>query len=757
MSPATTGRDPGDASDPPGHVVTDTRRGSRRLALAGLACLLLGLLVGFDPATAPPAAAGSTVPRRPLTTVSRSGVTVTATPTAQLSDGQAVAITVKADAGVLVNTAEAHYCRPGVAYQTSTDPRPAIDFKLGGANCPLIPVSSSSDTIAIDAATSIYANTPEGETFLFRAGYGRAEWQYDGQPRSLDCDADHPCAIVVELLIGTTTPVWTPFVIEVTLRNDDPIKACGGVAKDALQSGGSDRMNDAWVNWTLAACRRPGSAGAPSRATFTGEATSASSFATGAADLTYAAAGYDDDVALVSPDVVPAADRRAMVPVPVALNAAVLAVGNGYLSQSGRKVPYSDLKLTLTEVAALLSGGTYGITPYVPAILARNPELAGDGMFQTSNTFQVAASSLGDTPNWLLTNHEATLRPDDWKVPNQPGPFGAEAGLPRGRDNDFATAIPAYQNALSLFTGRLTLQRQISGLNVFGGVWVFTDLATARAFGMTPVKIENANGQFVGPTTESLLAAVPTMKKGKGGTWLPVPSATATGTVQPYPLTMVEYALAPAEPLYNEDCTLRTDANALLKDWLTFITTSGQAELPTGFEPLPPALRAEAAAAIPKVGASPISGTCKDGPTTTTTEPTSTTTTEPPPTTLAETPVYSGYEGAGSGSGASASGSDSSGVVPVAGTGSGGGAPLANTPVATARTTATARAGTTTTALAAVPVAPAAFRPPDYAGARGGSVAGGLFGLIGIVLLGSAAAMNASGGRRFALDAGNLR
>ncbi len=594
----------------------DGSRARRRLAVVVIALLLSALFVGTGTigVGAGPAAATTERPDRRAVLV-QGGVTVKVEPTALLTDGQTVPINVKTTADVPVYSAEARVCRSGVTYQPSSEARPNPDFKANGANCPQNPISSSADAVGVDNAMFTFAPTPDGETFALRVGQGAINWLDGAEQRSLSCDATTSCVLVVQLLMGAGVPAWTPFVFTLTYQLSDPIAACGGVAPAVLATGGSDRMADAWVQWTLGTCRASGATGAPSRASFVGEGPAASSFAAGAIDVAYTASGYTDEVGLVPADIIPAADRRAMTPIPVALNASVLAVANGYPGNNGKKVPYSDIKLTLNEVAALLSGGTYGITPFVDAILDRNSQLKKTGMFPTSTQFQVGAGSTPDATTWFQTHHLDTLRPSEWKVPDLPGVFNTEAGRQRASDNDYANADPSYQNALSLYTGRPSLQRGVYGLPDFGGVWVFTDLVTARSLSMTPVQIENAAGEFVAPTPENMAAAIPTMRQGADGVLLPNPSAVAAaGQVQPYPLTHVEYALAPTEPLVDETCQLRVGSQALLADWLAYIDGPGQDLLPAGFERLPASLVAQATENRAKVGASPITGECAEQP-----------------------------------------------------------------------------------------------------------------------------------------------
>ena len=143
--------------------------------------------------------------------------------------------------------------------------------------------------------------------------------------------------------------------------------------------------------------------------------------------------------------------------------------------------------------------------------------------------------------------------------------------------------------------------------------WAVTDAATAAAtwgglddFALqTPDSLAAAPAQatYVTPTTSSMQAAVANMTAQGDGTVLPNPEGGAVNGIEPYPLTYVEYAIAPAQPLLNSDCTANTAAQTTMKQWLTFLVNQGQGDLPTGMAPLPSSLVAQATAAIAKVGA----------------------------------------------------------------------------------------------------------------------------------------------------------
>jgi hypothetical protein len=97
-------------------------------------------------------------------------------------------------------------------------------------------------------------------------------------------------------------------------------------------------------------------------------------------------------------------------------------------------------------------------------------------------------------------------------------------------------------------------------------------------------------------------AAVANMTSQPDGTLLPNPQGGAVNGVEPYPLTYVEYAIAPSQPLLNPDCTPNTTGQAALGQWLNFLVGGAQNDLPVGMVQLPSSLVTQAQADIAKVG-----------------------------------------------------------------------------------------------------------------------------------------------------------
>ncbi len=529
------------------------------------------------------------------------------TPYDNISDGTRIRINLQTDSAHPISSARAQVCRSGVNYGTSTSFVPNDDFRIGGANCPSIPISTSGDLAAQASNTYTNAIRPGGDTFTIAAGVGTVTWNNtNGDAMSLTCDAQNPCDLVVQVRgIGSDGILrWVPYIQRLTYRIDDPIAGCGGPAAGLVSSASSERNTRLWVDLTLAQCKSPGAqAGALSSASFAGEGSALEMYSRGDVDFVYSSVVYDSAPGLGRGDSSDPLIPRGSALVPIALNATVLAVGNGYQGANGDKVPYSDVKMTLDEVAALLSGGPGQIDSYLPAIYARNPQIQGTGMFSSSSSIQLGAVPDKESTTWYSTGFLDALRPNLWKVPNT-GTFGPDAGRDRSALTSFALADPSFQGVINLFTGTSILDKAIKtlGNGDFGGVWAVTDLATARSLGMTVVQIQNASGAFVEPTQASMLSAVSSMTTATDGRLVPNYSAAAVQNVEPYPLTFVEYAVAPLKPLVDDKCVPRTSSQQLLKNWLTYVTHTGQQELPDGMEPITPSMVQTAEAQIALVG-----------------------------------------------------------------------------------------------------------------------------------------------------------
>jgi hypothetical protein len=663
-------------------------------------------------------------------------ITVTVTPASGLDDGQEVVVNVKTSADFPLYEMRVQQCRDGVEYKPN-DNVPNADFKAGGPNCPSAPVTSSADLALAEDGIGDDAKSPAGFNLAFRVGSGVIAWGPSGGPQqTLTCDPDHTCALVVEVY-GGPGPRWYPFATTLHFGAVDPIAGCGGPADGIVSTTASDRFSDAWVNWTIDQCKVTPGVGARSRAVFAGEGEGVASFTAGLSDLVYTGLGYRDQAGF-APNV---ANRRPAANIPVSVNAVVLAVAGG-AGLGGKRPPYTDLRLTTDELAVLVSGGSLGVgglkpdpngsKTYQQEIEANNAELAVGGMFDASQTMKVGAASERSTVAYLVSRFLTTLDPVKFKVPDFQ-PFSPDQGKDRTVDASFATALPSYAAAIELFSGRPVLKKTLTTLtrSSSGGLWILTDLATARAFHLTVVKLQNSDGKVVEPTEASMRAAVAKMTPDPNGILDPAPTMTATGSdVVPYPLTYVEYALAPAQPLVAPDCTLRTASQDNLDTWLRYITGPGQATLPAGMLRVDGKLAGEAQTGLAEVGQSDVTGKCAGltGPTTTTTTPTTSTTTAPTATTTAAT--------GGSTTGGTTTGGGSTGGS-TGSSGSSGSSSSSRRPASNASNTPVVPISSDQQQVeAGDPTDP---KIPDFSGARAITATRALVALLGIVLVSSIA------------------
>ncbi len=711
-----------------GYTVTASPGGGSCVWVAGpLSCVVAGLSNGTPytftvTATNSVGTSSPSLPSNEVTPSDATPYTVTATPTSDLTDGTRITINLKTTASQPIFGAFARVCRSGVTYQGSTSSTPNPDFNPAGPNCPPRGLSSSADTVAASSSTFEFAPTPEGDTMFLRVGVGVVDWEYNGAPQSLTCDQANPCSLVVQIRTGPVGEplVWVPLVFDLDFLDADPIAGCGGPAPGILATASTDALSEAWIRWTLDSCNTQGLNGAWTAALFGDEVNAVDRFARGELDVAYTGVGYNDEAGFLSDETLAQGPRRS-VAVPVGIGASVLALGNGYRS-GDRKIPYGPTTLTTDELTTILAGGEWGLSPEDEvAITTRNPELGvGPGIFAESATssVRVGGPSEGGTTPWLTTRHLKQLSPDRWKVPDLPL-FFPNTGRERGVHNNLALADPTFNAALSLATGRPGLAKIFGGLAPQGGgIWVLTDLTTALSLDLQPVSIEGSDGNFVLPDNTSMRQAVSTMERTDDGMLLAEP-----GLTEGYPLTYVVYAVVPAEPLADPTTGLcRTQSQALLTNWLDYVTDEGQSLMPAGMAPLTPELRAEARAKLAEVGATAAATPCLEQPPTT---PTTTPTTTPPPT---DTPA-----GTTTGAPVGSSSLVGSGARPLGGAATGA--------LLAAEALSDTAAGDEEAALEAIDV------PPSEGGSSTSGLAAAI-GLLGLIALPTAAARFTSGTRK---------
>jgi hypothetical protein len=368
------------------------------------------------------------------------------------------------------------------------------------------------------------------------------------------------------------------------------------------------------------------------------------SFAAGNSDLAYSsvgngAAGFDPSTCPLPFGPQPA---RPYVAVPVAINAVVFAH-----TQTKRIValenpvvgPFPDqLKVTVDELATLLSNGSFlsgayeGLwnSSFGQKLLAENPDLTTDTGYagpQSTLAQPIVATSGTEGTTLFTTGFLQALAPAADMMSN-PNASQHVTSQQLGVTSNFGVADPAlyYVNA---YTGS---EAMIKDLTPPTSNWVLTDAASAAAaWGgqadlalQTPDSINSATPAYVTANQPSMDAAVSEMTAQPDGTLIPNPHTTPVNGVEPYPLTYIEYAIVPTQPLVNPDCSPNTQSQQALNAWLNYITGAGQSELPAGLQSLTPALQGQAAAAIAKVGqAAPACTPTTPAPTTPQAQPSS--------------------------------------------------------------------------------------------------------------------------------------
>ena len=593
--------------------------------------------------------------------------TVTVTPSAGLVDGQRIEVTITPNRPeVRVSDGAIRICRDGETYEYTGTPLDNIpDLQDRAGKC--LPIVTPLSTLGSEGgAYRTYAfpdGTSRGE---FSMGVGAAQWPADAGTASLTCDATHPCRLVVPYAYveGGVSRIVVDSSTLLTFADEQQISlgGCAGIADGAPRSVGTSRLADLWVAWTRERCRAAGPGTLAETASVLGdERGGLEAFASGDADLVYSSVGYpfgpgsdtQPPGRLYTPPT-----RRPYIATPVALNAPVIAVFGGHPTLTPDvwpalvPQPFTDLRLTIDEAAALFGQGPFGID-WTP-VRGRNVELDALGSFCCTFFDKVTQVPSGiDSRSLFMTTFFDALAPESWRE------FIPLGGAFRGIVPNFSDASPPFTgNTVNGYSSRALLGKAVFSIEGkelagrFNAMWTLTDYASAVALGMTPVAIQfEEGGEFVLPTPETIAAGAAGLVPQPDGTLSPDPGSLPPGA---YPLTMVEYALAPADPLPAEKCT----TGPLLASWLRYVTSdTGQGLVADQhMVPLTGSLRSGAEEAVARVAAVPVP-TCPGVTPPGGTVPPGTTSTTPGPA-AATTPTGStGSSSSRSGSGSAGSGS----------------------------------------------------------------------------------------------------
>jgi hypothetical protein len=510
-----------------------------------------------------------------------------------------------------------------------------------GSSLPTIaPVPNTATNVAGGAGDY---PTVSGQTLAQVGQGGQQPAPFNGI--AVDCLPTQPCTLAlavwtVNVLVPGQNLVYF-LGVPASFQSSSAGLACNGPAPGQINSESPDRLGETVTQWGIDACKSGlggGQALTFNLASANSDDKALCAFASGSVDLAYSGVGYGQPGSDFSPANCQDGPQpaRPYVAIPVGLNAIVL----GHSANNVQPTPYPGfgtgltsfpgLKMTLAQFGQLFSNGGYvNVAPggahtadtgtwssqLGGAILASNPSLANAYQASCSTCVivgsgtgvGVAATSGTDATTFLGTRFLNALVPGQLvSAPN------AQAGLAAqqlGTISNFGVPPPNYD--VQTYTGRGILEHYMTPLSG-SAWWSLTDAATAAATwgGLDDFALQTpdslaaspANATYVAPTSGAMQAAVANMTAQPDGTLLPDPHGGAVNGVEPYPLTYVEYAFAPATPLMNANCTANTAAQTTLNQWLTYLVGSGQNNLPVGMAPLPASLVTQARAAIARVG-----------------------------------------------------------------------------------------------------------------------------------------------------------
>lgn len=638
------------------------------------------------------AVAGGIASRSGAATSTSPYFTFSVTPTQNLFDGEELTVTVTRTAagtaaGAEILRVEPGWCAAGTKLPTSisaTPYGPGTDFPTGIGKTvlcttdtyPLNADPQPISTISPDVKATGNYTTVTGPTFAQSTGGTALRYG------TIVCDATSPCTFALAVYAKIDTKVASTHAIffletQVMYEPTSVEAACGGAAPGQLTTVAPDRLGSFASTATRGACEaQVGGGKALGEVLSSGksDAQSLCAFASGRADLAYSAVGYGTSKSSFNPwnctvTTGGPQPQRPYIAIPIALNSVDIAhtqtaiVNNASNSDSFKNYPQLDINEA--QAASLISTNGAGLWSFSlgQAILKENPTLADDFFYFPSrplnhNNLVSGVDGPVVTSGTQATTYFATEFLHALAAKTMTSPTTGSPAL--GVVSNFSTAVPRF--AVDSVTGLVNIVHALTPSKAFGGmpfallsgsdsdaVWFGMDamaFQTPSSIGHTPV--------YVAPSTGSMQAAVPTMTQESDGTLVPNPHAAATSTPA-YPLTYVEYAIAPAQPLETTGCnTPRTTSQTDLTDWLNYLIGPEQQDLPAGMAPLTSTLLSQAQGAVAKVGASP----CAPVP--------------PPPakttTTTVETPHTSPSSQTGSSSGQTGAGSAENG----SGTGTGG-------------------------------------------------------------------------------------
>ncbi|GHH29156.1 hypothetical protein [Amycolatopsis oliviviridis] len=456
---------------------------------------------------------------------------------------------------------------------------------------------------------------------------------------SFKCDEKNPCTFALRISAPNSAGQfvsWADDAIKFTpARPDIGVQGCKGSGQNTLNASMPERLGRTAVTWNQALCA-PTEAEQPANIVSETEDAGLTAFDKGTSDLAITGSG----------GVLAGQAVRDRQYVPVGVNAAVVAAVGWSptdLDDSGGRLNAKftgGMRFTRDELANMFTkggqdpaaSGRGGIFRNDSALVGRNPALsamdAGNelttpiiraGVLNSTSFFGVTGEGGPGTVPLTLSKVLSETAAAGWVFPSKGKDyFGELDGKSPGVISDLNALDPGRFsiNNVDAKTGQLAVRKTVneavagSGAGCAGGCmnWVITDLATARAYGWAPVAIPDGKGNFVRPTDESLALAANAMKVGEDGT-LQVGTATKDGA---YPLTFVEYMVAPVNPLIDATCKPMPEKQAQLRKFVNFAAGYGQGQGASGMPRLTPGLAATAIERAAKIGTGTAKEACQE-------------------------------------------------------------------------------------------------------------------------------------------------
>jgi len=272
--------------------------------------------------------------------------------------------------------------------------------------------------------------------------------------------------------------------------------------------------------------------------------------------------------------------------VPVALGSLVLAYNLWIDDGSGNKVQVRNLQLSPATVAKIIEGriGNWNDPAIKQDNLGNYPNGFGSKLIIPVGRADNSAAT------WWLSSWLIATAKDAWEAGGQSFKGGPTTIFPAGNGVDLRTGPDNVAADIRIYQAQEAPDAGLIG---------FVYLSDAQKLGLPVAALQNAAGNYVLPTTQSLDAAVAAGTISPDGIFQP--NFTTTDP-KAYPVPVVTYAIVPKAGSPGLD----PPHELVLSRFLHYAVTDGQkaAEL-RGYAPLPAALSTKSNAAVAQVYAPP--------------------------------------------------------------------------------------------------------------------------------------------------------